>query len=380
MINKFGSQLIDLLFHSLLNMKGQGIRSVTFDVPNDTISVADSEGTLILRPNQYANPDEIAHYNYINSLESYNEEDLVFNANYSQKRKFKEICTVAINVGNDLHALLSIFSKLPQNPPMRDKAVFSKKEYYRIALLDYVKTIHQNDTEFQFFKGTQHVILNQVNEYNLEPGITSKVSIKVQDGLDYSTDNFTDSFKEIATKLAENIYQSVNREVNEQINREMSRRKEMRLHVEMFKAYTRLQAFCALNLSREQGETTRSQAKAIIIKYFPQISLPNMGLMLQRAPRIYRLLLLTNGDWRLIDSFEELSSCFFKSSMKSAANFEIWLNLVKTGQMVNYQEGQKLRERGNEEMKQAKLDIIKSYFDGVNEDLKDIIIDDDNDV
>ena len=380
MINKFGSQLIDLLFHSLLNMKGQGIRSVTFDVPNDTISVADSEGTLILRPNQYANPDEIAHYNYINSLESYNEEDLVFNANYSQKRKFKEICTVAINVGNDLHALLSIFSKLPQNPPMRDKAVFSKKEYYRIALLDYVKTIHQNDTEFQFFKGTQHVILSQVDEHNLEPGITSKVSIKVQDGLDYSTDNFTDSFKEIATKLAENIYQSVNREVNEQINREMSRRKEMRLHVEMFKAYTRLQAFCALNLSREQGETTRSQAKAIIIKYFPQISLPNMGLMLQRAPRIYRLLLLTNGDWRLIDSFEELSSCFFKSSMKSAANFEIWLNLVKTGQMVNYQEGQKLRERGNEEMKQAKLDIIKSYFDGVNEDLKDIIIDDDDDV
>jgi len=133
-------------------------------------------------------------------------------------------------------------------------------------------------------------------------------------------------------------------------------------------------------LSQEQGEMTRSQVKAIIIKYFPQISLPNMGLMLQRAPRIYRLLLLTNGDWRLIDSFEELSSCFFKSSMKSAANFEIWLNLVKTGQMVNYQEGQKMREKGKEEMKQAKLDIIKSYFDGVNEDLKDIIIDDDDDI
>jgi len=65
---------------------------------------------------------------------------------------------------------------------------------------------------------------------------------------------------------------------------------------------------------------------------------------------------------------------------KSAANFKIWLNLVKTGQMVNYQEGQKMREKGKEEIKQAKLDIIKSYFDGVNEDLKDIIIDDDDDV
>ena len=39
-----------------------------------------------------------------------------------------------------------------------------------------------------------------------------------------------------------------------------------------------------------------------------------------------------------------------------------------------------MREKGKEEMKQAKLDIIKSYFDGVNEDLKDIIIDDDDDV
>ena len=66
--------------------------------------------------------------------------------------------------------------------------------------------------------------------------------------------------------------------------------------------------------------------------------------------------------------------------MKSATNFEIWLNLVKMEQMVNYQEGQKMREKEKEKMKQAKLDIIKSYFDGVNEDLKDIIIDDDDDV
>ena len=66
--------------------------------------------------------------------------------------------------------------------------------------------------------------------------------------------------------------------------------------------------------------------------------------------------------------------------MKSVANFEIWLNLVKMGQMVNYQEGKKMCEKGKEEIKQAKLDIIKSYFDEVNEDLKDIIIDDDDDV
>ncbi|RGB21591.1 hypothetical protein C1646_777670 [Rhizophagus diaphanus] len=192
-INKFGTNFIDVLFHYLDNMKQHGVLSVTFNISEGTISVVDSESTLILRSNQYAD--------------------------YFQKKKIKEICPSAINVGKDLHILL--------------------------------------------VGGSLELV--------------TKVPIKVQQG-----DNFSVNFKYIAKKLAENIYQSVNGEVKEQINKEMSRRKELRFHVEVFKAYTRLQAFCALNLSR---------------------------------------------NWRLIDSFEELSACFFKSSMNSAANFEIWLNL-----------------------------------------------------
>ena len=164
-----------------------------------------------------------------------------------------------------------------------------------------------------FFEGTQRVELNQ-NQLDecLEP---NKVLIKVQEGSQYSVSHFTDGFRSIATKLAENIYKSVNDEINEQVNKELSRRRELQLHITLFKAYTCLQAFCSLNLSRGQGETTRSQAKALVLKFFPQVSLQNMALMLQRAPRIYRLLLLVDGDWRLLDSFEELSPCFFKSSM-----------------------------------------------------------------
>lgn len=376
MINNFGSNLTDLLIHTLFNVKQHGILSVMFNIPQDQISIVDSEGTLVLQPNQYADPnqDGISHYNYVNSSEANDDDGLDFNASYSQKiqkkKKFKEISPVAIKVGKDLHILLNIFSKLPQSPPMRDKTVFSKKEYYRKALLEHLKMIHQNDQEFQFFRGTKRVELYQTNGDSLESD--TKVSIKVQEG-----DDFTDNFKDIATKLAENIYRSVTGEVNEQISKEMSRRKELRLHVEMFKAYTRLQAFCALNLSRGQGETTKSQSKALVVKYFPHILLQDMNLMLQRAPRIYRLLLLSDGDWRFVEAFEELSSCFFKSSMNSASNFEIWLNLVKTGEMANYEEGSTMRERGRQCMKQAKLEIIKSYFDGVNEDLKDFIIDDD---
>ena len=177
--------------------------------------------------------------------------------------------------------------------------------------------------------------------------------------------------------MAENIYQSVNGEINEQVSRELSRRRELQFHVDLFKAYIRLQALCASNLNRGPGETMRSQAKELVIRYFPQVPLQNMSLMLQRAPRIYRLLLLFNGDWRLMDSFEELSPCFFKSSMNSALNFEVWLNLVKTG-MLNYEEGPTLRENNKKYVKDSKLDIVKSYFDGVDENLSDFLEDDEN--
>ena len=382
MINKYGSKLTDLLIHSLVNMKQGGILSATFNIPNDTISVADTEGTLTLHPIQYVDPDQIdniAHYNYINSSEAHNDEILAFDASYSLKKKFKEISPGAITVGKDLHSLLNMFSKLPENPPMRDKAIFTKKEYYRKALLDHLEEIRNNE-EFKFFRGTQRVESNQITgvkdlmSNQIDENSLDKVSIKVQEG---SINNTTEDFKVIARKLAENIYQSVNMEVTEQISKEVSRRRELRIHVEMFKAYTRLQAFCGLNLSRGAGETTRSQAKTLVIRYYPHISVQNMSLMMQRAPRIYRLFLLSNGDWRFLDSFEELTSSFFKSSMKSAANFEIWLNLVKTGQLVDYQEGQRMRESGKQSVKEAKLHIIKDYFNEVNEE--DLILDDDDD-
>jgi hypothetical protein len=369
--------VIDLLFHSLASVKGHDILNVAFNISDDTISITNPEGTLILHnfANTYYEIDNIQHYNYINSSEGGG--DLVYDAKYSQKTNIKEIDASAINLAKDLSILLKYFTHLPQNPPMRNKAVFSRKENYRKALIDNLKITHQNKTEYQFFKGAQNVDKFCKNNENTTSMGVSKVSIKVQEKACYSIDNFTDNFRNVATKLAENIFQSVNGEMNEQINKEMSRRKELRFHVELYKAYIRLQAFCSSNLSRSPGENPKTQAKTLVVRYFPHISSSNMSLMLQRAPRIYRLLLLTNEDWRLIDSFEELSSSFFKSAMKSASNFDIWINLVKTGKMVDYKEGSRMREQGKNEMKLAKLDIIKSYFDGVGDSLNEFIEDDD---
>ncbi|GBB99115.1 hypothetical protein RclHR1_34170001 [Rhizophagus clarus] len=279
-------------------------------------SITDPEGTLILhnRTNT-CEIDSIVHYNYINSLEG--DGNFVYDVRYSKKLTIKEIDASAINLAKDLNILLKYFKYLPQNPPMCDKA---------------------------FFKGAQNVDRFYRTNENTTSVVVSKVSIKVQKKANYSINNFTNNFKNIATKLTENIFQF---------------------------------AFCSSNLSRSQGENTRTQAKTLVTRYFPYISSSNMSLMLQRVPRIYRLLLLTDKDWCLIDSFEELSSSFFKSAMKSASNFDIWINLVKTGNMVDYEEGSIMHEQSKNEMKLAKLNIIKSYFDGVGVSLNEFIKEDD---
>ncbi|GET04502.1 hypothetical protein GLOIN_2v1849317 [Rhizophagus clarus] len=245
--------------------------------------------------------------------------NFVYDVRYSKKLTIKEIDASAINLAKDLNILLKYFKYLPQNPPMCDKA------------------------------GAQNVDRFYRTNENTTSVVVSKVSIKVQKKANYSINNFTNNFKNIATKLTENIFQFVNGEMNKQINKEI----------------------------RSQGENTRTQAKTLVTRYFPYISSSNMSLMLQRVPRIYRLLLLTDKDWCLIDSFEELSSSFFKSAMKSASNFDIWINLVKTGNMVDYEEGSIMHEQSKNEMKLAKLNIIKSYFDGVGVSLNEFIKEDD---
>ena len=49
---------------------------------------------------------------------------------------------------------------------------------------------------------------------------------------------------------------------------------------------------------------------------------------------------------------------------------------MKTGQIVNYENGLTMHERGKEELKKFKIEIIKSYFDNVDDNhLKELIED-----
>ncbi|PKK56782.1 hypothetical protein RhiirC2_871964, partial [Rhizophagus irregularis] len=353
-INKIGGPTIDSLLYSLSKLKNTGVKSVTMNLVNNNIRFMDSTGTLVIKPN-HVNSDDITinasfpHYDYNQAS------DLSFEANIIELKKFKELDMASIRLAEDLHKLLGYIGKLPNNPPIRDRSIFSKKEEYREALISHLEKINSTQ-DFQFFRGTQRI--NLISDDNQKSCSSFKIlPIRVQEKTSSLTE-LSDEFKKIAKDLSEDIFLSVMGEANEQGNKEMARRKELGF----FKSYIQLQAFCEINLNRKQSETTKSQAKILIAQFYPLISLPNLELMLQRAPRIYRLLEVANFDWRLLDSFEELSACFFKSGVKTAINFEIWINLVRTGKLISYDEELKTQER-NRENKRIKIEIIKEYFD-----------------
>ncbi|GET65937.1 hypothetical protein GLOIN_2v1849317 [Rhizophagus irregularis DAOM 181602=DAOM 197198] len=342
-INKIGGPTIDSLLYSLSKLKNTGVKSVTMNLVNNNIRFMDSTGTLVIKPN-HVNSDDITinasfpHYDYNQAS------DLSFEANIIELKKFKELDMASIRLAEDLHKLLGYIGKLPNNPPIRDRSIFSKKEEYREALISHLEKINSTQ-DFQSFRGTQRI--NLISDDNQKSCSSFKIlPIRVQEKTSSLTE-LSDEFKKIAKDLSEDIFLSVMGEANEQGNKEMARRKEL----------------------RKQSETTKSQAKILIAQFYPLISLPNLELMLQRAPRIYRLLEVANFDWRLLDSFEELSACFFKSGVKTAINFEIWINLVRTGKLISYDEELKTQER-NRENKRIKIEIIKEYFDisGVNFD------------
>ncbi|CAB4446038.1 unnamed protein product [Rhizophagus irregularis] len=287
--------------------------------------------------------------------------------NHKKNEKNYNLDDKAVNLGKDLHEILQFIHKLPTCPPTRDKKIFSWNELYRQAIINHL----MNDSEFSFLKGFKQLIgdsLNDIILMDIPSSNHTRVPFIAKD---------ENEIKNILHKLVGNIFNSITGSTKSQVAKEILRRKDLRFHVEVWKSYVCLQAFCSANLKRNRGETTRSQAKKKIIEEYPNIDLGDLDLMLQISPRIYRLLQVSNGNWVLLDVFEEITPTFFKSKMKVGANFEIWLNLVRTGQMADYKKGPTMCGEGKKFMKEAKLDIVKAYFNGVDENLKDFIADDD---
>jgi hypothetical protein len=97
----------------------------------------------------------------------------------------------------------------------------------------------------------------------------------------------------------------------------------------------KLEMYCALK-PRKKRETIKSKAVRKIIKRSDgKLTGKSLTLIIQRAHRIERLLNLAEGDWRFLDVYEELTPCFFTSTINSCDNYEIFLELVKSNATIS---------------------------------------------
>lgn len=95
-ISKIGDPIIDSLFYSLGKLKKTGVKSVAMNLVNNSIRFMDSTGTLMIKPNRVNSNDitinaNFLHYDYNQTSEENNSEDLNFEANFIKLKKFNEL-------------------------------------------------------------------------------------------------------------------------------------------------------------------------------------------------------------------------------------------------------------------------------------------------
>jgi hypothetical protein len=295
------------------------------------------------------------------------------------KKETKSLSSSAIKIAFDLFKILPHIKKLPILLPIRDINLLNSGQY-RKKMWEYLDHI-RDDSEFKFFHGALKVETKQIEnptsgapDVFIEKIITSS-EFGILSGMKVSTelilsspDVFTIPYlltlekqerlekrKEIIKNLSAHIWYSINSQVKDRASQDVARRRLLRFHVTILQSIRKLEMYCALK-PRKKHETIKSQAVRKIIKRSNnKLTGKSITLMIQRAHRIERLLDLAEGEWRFLDVYEELTPCFFTSTINSCYNFEIFLELVKSNTTISSDDAEKRYEdwKKSESIKKA---------------------------
>jgi hypothetical protein len=263
--------------------------------------------------------------------------------------------------------------------PIRDENLLNSGQY-RKKMWEYLDHIRDN-SEFKFFHSALKVETKQIEnptsgapDVFIEKIITSS-EFGILSGMKVSTelilsspDVFTIPYlltlekqerlekrKEIIKNLSAHIWYSINSQVKDRASQDVARRRLLRFHVTILQSIRKLEMYCALK-PRKKHETIKSQAVRKIIKRSNnKLTGKSLTLTIQRAHRIERLLDLAEGEWRFLDVYEELTPCFFTSTINSCYNFEIFLELVKSNTTISSDDAEKRYEdwKKSESIKRA---------------------------
>ena len=384
--------------HNIL--KGSDVKTFALNVETGTLQFVKPDGTLYIRSNEDSlrTVDQLISemstpFNFNLNGSSTGKDDLKFVAEW-QNKVGKSLQAKDKSIANFLHFLTQHVHNLPENPPARNNCIFKNCEEYHNAFSKYLESIDTVEN-FTIFHGAIAIDLKTLNSVpsgapasiiqkiidnsNFGPlaGMSTSVEVILNSPENQSLDDYFLQPEEerprrikLATRsLSAHIWYSISSFSKDQVSQEVSRRRQLRFLISMLESYHKLEMYCALK-ERKQGITIKSQVtKKIIKRSDGQLNNKELTLLIQRARRIQRLLHAVNNSWKVLDSVENLSPSYFTSNL-NCLNFEIWLEVVKTGKIITFGEAENKYRQYKQFMTTDRIDKIKKAFEDAGEEIE----------
>ena len=308
------------------------------------------------------------------------EESNIASNNFERERNEKEECVIADNnfekeeseeedseedkimknhitdIGKSLHILLINIHKIPILPPTNHLHM-SPEDYRKIVTNLIQEDKNEYFTSSEIFTSVKNQ-KSQGSSLNFILNDNNQIIQKIDD--EYKDPNVACT---VISKVIVDIYKETleNHVLTEQI-----RRKQFRDILSINENYEKLQIYCMRSKERKKGVTAKSQAIQWIVKSSkpakdkpPMITAPTVSKLIKGAVRIKRLLGLSNNNYNILDTFPDLKVEFFTTTSMSVVNYERWLKLVETDNIISFEEGKILYEEHKTSSKTRRLEQLK---------------------
>ena len=307
------------------------------------------------------------------------EESDIASNNFERERNEKEECVIADNnfekeeseeedseedeiknhitdIGKSLHILLINIHKIPILPPTNHLHM-SPEDYRKIVTNLIQEDKNEYFTSSEIFTSVKNQ-KSQRSSLNFILNDNNQIIQKIDD--EYEDPNVACT---VISKVIVDIYKET---LEDHVFTERIRRKQFRDILSINENYEKLQIYCMCSKERKKGVTAKSQAIQWIVKSSkpakdkpPMITAPTVSKLIKGAVRIKRLLGLSNNNYNILDTFPDLKVEFFTTTSMSVVNYERWLKLVETDNIISFEEGKILYEEHKTSSKTRRLEQLK---------------------
>ncbi|CAB4476271.1 unnamed protein product [Rhizophagus irregularis] len=289
-----------------------------------------------------------------------------------------------INMGRHLHILLN------------NNDILNKEEY-RYFLIDHLSKIASVDEffstnidKFVFIevfskRASISYILNNEKEETGEgsldhqiispddPIINRDIIAEINDPsllVNLSDSREFENKKKLACTAITNIILNIyDLSLKDQVSTEILRRRQFRHLILFLEYYERLEIYCSINYERNKGETIKSQVITMIEKssklpdqIAPRLKATTISTILNKAVRAKRLLEIASDNYNIVYAFSDLDPYLFTAKKIGVVNFERWLELVRTNQLVSRLDRKRLYKAFKNEAKRKRIEKLNKIY------------------